>query len=100
MTETLKEKALAAIEDFIATNDILIRKLSDNDEDGAYEAISVMLMQVFQIYGPESAVMRQLFPVMGIIEKFVSSSNLKAALAQTLIFEKQLHEIRTLILQG
>lgn len=92
-----QQQALAGIDALIETVDILMTHLSESDGDKAHEAISVMLMQVMGIGGPDSELMQLLFPVMDRLQRLIVSSNLGEALAQAELFKTQLQEVQQLI---
>jgi hypothetical protein len=78
------------------TISILKTALSDQDDDKAHEAVSVLLMQCMTLLGPESPVMQHFFPVMDAIKRRIDAEDLEGALQQTVIFERQLNEIKAL----
>ena len=75
---------------------ILKAALSDQDDDKAHEAVSVLLMQCMTLLGPDSPVMRHFFPVMDAIKERIDALDLDGALRQTVIFERQINEIKAI----
>ncbi|MGA2080252.1 MAG: hypothetical protein ABSH53_06530 [Holophaga sp.] len=78
--------------------DILLQHLASDDEDGAREAVFIMLIQGLGLFGgPEEEPMGHLFPVLDSIKGKIEKSNLDAALRQALLFRQQLEEVKVLI---
>ncbi len=76
------EAMLTALNELAITTDILIKGLSDSDLDKAHEAVSVMLMQGMDFFGPESTAMKQFFPVWDAIKSYIDRSDVPQALGQ------------------
>lgn len=92
-----QEQAIANYDVLLETLAMLKTRLGENDDDGAHEAISVMLMQTRDLFGMESVTMQQFFPVMDTIKQRIDGMLLDAALRQAEAFEGQIREIQTLI---
>lgn len=92
-----QQQAVAGIDALIETVDILMTHLSEADGDKSHEAISVMLLQVMGIGGPDSELMQLLSPVMDRLQRLIVSSNLGEALEQAELFKTQLQEVQQLI---
>ncbi len=80
----------------LETIGILKAALTDQDDDKAHEAVSVLLMQCMSLLGPDSPVMQHFFPVMDAIKRRIDAEDLEGGLEQTVIFERQLNEIKAL----
>ena len=96
----LKDNALASLDELLATGEILLKNLyvSDKDNgDSAMEAISVMLMQLFDFYGPTSPTAQQLFPAMDVIKSRIDRGNYVGAIWDVENFIKSLKEIRKIV---
>lgn len=85
------------------TLDVLLEKigilkaaLSDQDDDKAHEAVSVLLMQCMSLLGPDSPVMQHFIPEMDAIKRRIDAEDLEGGLDQTVIFERQLNEVKAL----
>lgn len=96
MSESQRQ-ALAAIDILLETIGVLIPALARQDDDKAYEAVTILLTQALEIYGPEHPIFQQFFPVMDTIEKRISTQDIVGALRQSELFRSQLHEIKGLI---
>jgi hypothetical protein len=84
-----------------ANLDLLLRHLAADDEDGAREAVFILLLQGLGLFGgPEEGPMGHLFPVLDSIKGKIEKSSLDAALRQALLFRKQLEEVKVLIQAG
>jgi K+/H+ antiporter YhaU regulatory subunit KhtT len=84
---------LNALNELQITTDILLEALSRNDLDKSHEAISVMLMQGMDFFGPEHPAMQQFFPVWDAIKQHIDSGNVERAVGQTNTWKKQLQEV-------
>jgi hypothetical protein len=93
-----QEQACAVIDSLLETISILSTALAKGDDDEAHEAVSVLLMQCMSTYGPDHPVMQQFFPVMDVIKTRIDSMELEAALRQTKLLERQLHEVKNVVL--
>jgi hypothetical protein len=96
----LKDKALASLDELLSTGEILLKNLyaSDKDNgDSAMEAISVMLMQLLDFYGPTHPVAKQLFPAMDVIKSRIDHGNYVGAIWDVENFIKSLKEIRKIV---
>jgi hypothetical protein len=84
-----------------ANLDILLQHLAADDEDGAREAVFVLLLQGLGLFGgPEEGPMGHLFPVLDSIKGKIEKSSMDAALRQTILFRQQLEEVKVLIQAG
>jgi len=84
-----------------ANLDILLRHLAADDEDGAREAVFILLLQGLGLFGGhEEGPMGHLFPVLDSIKGKIEKSSLDAALRQALHFRQQLEEVKVLIQAG
>ena len=93
-----REAMSAALETWIETLEILISHLTKGDVEAAHEAVLILLLQGLDLFGgPDSVLMKQCFPVLDAIKKKVDVSDLDGALRQSLLFRKQLEEIRSLM---
>ena len=92
-----QQQAPAGIDTLIETVDILIKHLSEADEDKSHEAISVMLLQVMHFGAPDSDFMQLLFPVMDRLQRLIVSSNRGEALEQADLFKTQIQEVKQLL---
>ncbi len=97
---TQSEAMLAALQELATTTDILIKALSDNDSDKAHEAISVLLMQGMDFFGPKSTAMQQFFPVWDAIKSHIDRHDVQRALSQSRTWKTQLHEVISIVKQG
>lgn len=86
-------KVLDALQDLGMTSKILSRYLLAGDSDKAHEAVTILLMQGIDHFGPDSSAMQQFFPVFESIKNRIDQHDLIRALDQTKIFEVQLQEI-------
>jgi len=84
---------LVALNDLDKTTNILIEALLNYDLDKAHEAISIMLMQGMNYWGPDNPALQQCFPVWDAIKKHIDTSNVIGALGQTKTWQSQLHEV-------
>ena len=92
-----KERALRSLDELISTGDILLKNLRASDKDNgdsAMEAISVMVMQLFNSFGSAHPVSKKLFPAMDVIKSRIDQANYVGALWDTENFIKSLREIR------
>ena len=94
------ETAFREFKEFANTTEVLRGHLSSCDEDRAHEAISVMLMPGMDFFGPESAAMRQFFPLWDAIRAQIDNSQLEPALSQTVTWEQQLAEVIGMVENG
>ena len=94
---TQSQQGLAKIDGLIETVNILIRYLSEADEDKSYEANSILMLQGLTIFGAESVFMQQCFPVMDRLERLIKRSDLVVTREQAVLFKTQLQEIQQLI---
>jgi len=86
------------LDSWLGNLDLLLRHLAADDEDGAREAVFVLLIQGLGLFGgPEEEPMGHLFPVLDSIKGKIEKSNLDAALRQALLFRQQLEEVKVLI---
>ena len=83
-----------AIDELCASVDILIGFLKQNNQDQAFEAISIILMQTLDSFGRDSVPTRQFLPVYDTIKDRIDAKNLKGALRQAQRFRQQLDDIR------
>ena len=88
---------LFALNDLDKTTDRLIEALQNSDTDKAHEAISIMLMQGMDHFGPDHIAMQQFFPVWNIIKGHIDGQNIVGALFQTETWQSQLHEIIVIV---
>jgi hypothetical protein len=95
-----EQSPVHCLELLVETTEVLISFLTDQDDDKSYEAATILLTQTFDLFGPTSITMEQFFPVLDVIEKRISASDLAGALGQAKLFRKQLHEIIDLVRQG
>jgi hypothetical protein len=51
-------------------------------------------MQCMTLLGPDSPVMQHFFPVMDTIKRRIDALDLEGALRQTVVFERQINEIK------
>jgi hypothetical protein len=82
------------------TTTILLNALRCSDEEKAYEAISVLLMQGMEFYGPDHPAMQQFFPVWDAIRSYIEVSDLNSAIEQSEIWQHQLHEVIEIVKKG
>jgi len=94
-----QKQALSALDIQLETMGVLIPALERQDDDKAHEAVTILLTQALDLYGPEHPVFQQFFPVMDTIEKRISSHDLEGALRQARLFLGQLHEVKEIIAQ-
>ncbi len=95
-----QQQAIASYDVLLETLAILKTRLGENDDDGAHEAISIMLMQTRELFGMESVTMQQFFPVMDVIKQRIDGMALEDALRQANLFEDQIREIQAIIEKG
>ena len=96
----LKVKVLATLDELLFTAKILLKNLAVSDwdnGDSAFEAISVMLLQLLEFYGPEHLAAQQLFPVMDRIQTRIRFRNYIGARLDAEYLIKALKEMRTLV---
>lgn len=79
------------------TTEVLRDSLANSDLDKAHEAISVMLMQGMDFFGPEHPAMKQFFPVWDMIKRHIDAGNIHEASGQTSTWGRQLGEIIELV---
>ncbi len=79
------------------TTKILLVALVDNDREKANEAISVLLMQGTDWFGPEHPAMQQFFPVWDAIRSHLENGNVEQALNQSQTWDAQLSEVINLV---
>jgi hypothetical protein len=92
---------LDALDLFYGTSEFLFEHLLHNHKDQSIEGVSVLLLLGLELFGgPESQVMRQLFPAMDDIRRRIDMEDLDGALRLTLRFRSQLNEIRMLVRAG
>lgn len=91
------ESILSALKDLGTTSQILSGHLRSSDSVKAHEAITILLMQGIDHFGPDSVAMRQFFPVFESIKMRIDAKDLNSALGQTETFQKQLQEIIAMI---
>jgi hypothetical protein len=89
---------IEALDTWNATAGILIQHLAAGDEEAAQEALTILLMQGLGLFGgPESVMMQQAFPVLDGIKTRI---DLGGALSRGLEFQRQIGEVRSLVLDG
>jgi hypothetical protein len=88
-----KEQAITALETIQQTVGILAEALSETDEDKPFEAVTILLMQVTDIYGEGHPVFQQYCPVIENIKQRIDCGDREGALRQTTIFGDQLREV-------
>ena len=76
---------------------VLQGNLANNDDNGAHESITVILMMSIELFGMESVTMQQLFPVFDNIQRRIDGMQLQEALRQAELCESKIREIQTLI---
>ena len=91
------EAMLNALRDVAITTEFLIKALEARDLDKAHEAVSIMLMQGMNQFGPQSAVMKQFFPVWDAIKRHIDQSDTDSALGQARLWSKQLQEVISIV---
>lgn len=97
---TQSNPMLDVLNDLDATTDILLAALSNSDEDKAYEAISVLLLQGIETIGKDHPVMQQCFPVWDAIRNHIESLDLERAHSQTVTWKRQLGEVIEIVQNG
>ena len=95
-----QQQAIACYDTLLESLSVLRTHLSQNDDNGTHEAISVLLMQTRDLFGAESVVMQQFFPVMDTIKQRIDSMQLQDALRQAELFDRQIREIQAIIAKG
>ena len=93
-------RMIASLEEINATTEVLIKALDSNDLDKSHEAISIMLLQGMDFFGPQSPAMQQFFPVWDRIRAYIDSQDLLLARGQTEIWHSQLKEIIAIVRNG
>ena len=88
------------IENLLNTMGILVNALISENNEKSHEAISVLLLQVIDIYGTDSLIYQQYFPVIDAIKNQIDAFNYSAALNQSQVFSRQLNEVKNIILSG
>ena len=91
------ENMVNALKELGTTSGILVEALRRNDSEKAHEAVTVLLMQGMELFGPTSVAMQQFFPVFDSIKTRIDAGNLVGALSQTEVFQAQLQEILEMI---
>lgn len=79
------------------TTDILLTSLISEDMDKSHEAVSVLLLQAMNIFGPDHTVFQQCFPVWDAIKLHIDANNQERALSQARTWKKQLDEVKAII---
>lgn len=92
-----QQHAIACYETLLESLAVLKSHLGQNDDNAAHEAISVLLMQTGDLFGTQSVVMQQFFPVMDTIKQRIDAMQLQDALRQAELFDSQIREIQTII---
>ena len=95
-----KQGIIFALKDIDFTTNKIIESLESGDLDKAHEGISIMLMQGMNHFGPQSPAMQQFFPVWDSIKSYIESKDLDSAIGQTKIWQRQLHEIISMVEQS
>jgi hypothetical protein len=86
-----------AIVELCASVDILIGFLSQRDDDKAFEAISIILLQTLDSFDRDSVATQQFLPVYDVIKASIDAMDLDGALRQAQIFRKQLEDLKNLV---
>ena len=94
------ESICAALDSLSETLLILSQKLTEADEDDSHEALSILLMQGLELFGPESVLMQQLFPALDAIKNQLDTSDYGTAMYQTDRLWEQLDQVRALVRAG
>lgn len=95
-----RQGMLGALRDLAQTTDVLIRSLERQDLEKAHEAISVLLMQGMDYFGPASALMQQCFPVWDAVRSHIDRGDAALALGQSQVWSRQLDEVIAIVEQG
>ncbi len=95
-----QQTMLAALRDLAQSTEVLTRSLDDHDLEKAHEAISVLLMQGLTYFGPESPAMQQFFPVWDAIKNHIDHRDVLRASEQVQVWDRQLHEVISIVEQG
>jgi hypothetical protein len=77
----------------------LVDALIARDNDKAFEAISVTLLQTMEFYGPDDIAAKEFFPVYEVIKDRIDAGDLDGALRQTRRLLKQIDEVFSIIAQ-
>ena len=97
----MNDNASAALDAWRANLDILIEHLSAAEEpENISEALLVLLLQGFGLFGLDSLVMQECFPVLDLLKRRIDSRDYRGALRQALLFRHQLDEVRALVCRG
>jgi hypothetical protein len=92
-----KQQAISALNTLLETVAILRAALSEEDDNKAHEAVSVLLTQAMTFYGADHPVFQQFFPVLDTIKRRIDAMQLEDALCQAELFDGQLREVQTII---
>lgn len=95
-----KEAKLAALRDLSITTDALVNGLAAGDLGKGHEAVSVLLMQGMNHFGPKSTAMQQFFPVWDAIKSHIDRGDATQALGQARLWNGQLHEVISIVTNG
>lgn len=95
-----KQGILFALNDIDLTTNKILESLESDNLDKAYEGISIMLMQGMNHFGPQSPAMQQFFPVWDSIKSYIESKDMDSAIGQTKVWQRQLHEIISMVEQS
>lgn len=97
---TTKEEMLTALRDLSITTDVLVNGLAAGNLDKGREAVSVLLMQGMNYFGPKSTVMQQFFPVWDAIKDHIDRSDGPRAMGQARLWKTQLEEVIAIVANG
>ena len=92
----MTEPTVAALDAWRENLEILIQHLTKADRGASREAMFVLLVQGFGLFG-DSMLMQECSPILNVLKSRIDSSDFDGALAQALSFWKQLEEIKALV---
>lgn len=95
-----KEEMLTALRDLSITTDVLINGLAADDLDKGHEAVSVLLMQGMNYFGPKSSAMQQFFPAWDAIKNHIDRGDGPRAAGQARLWKTQLEELISIVTNG
>ena len=95
-----EESEVQNLDAWRANLDILIQHLTKADEDASREAMFVLLVQGLGLFGLDSVVMQECFPVLDLLKRRTDSRDYRGALRQGILLQQQLEEVRALVCSG
>jgi hypothetical protein len=96
-----QETASSNLDAWRANLEILIQHLTTADEpENISEALLVLLLQGLGLFGLDSMVMQECFPLLDLLKRRIDLRDYRGALRQAILFRQQLDEVRSLVCSG